>query len=83
MERDEEITRILLTAFQGAMLDPVAKHEITIYEAGKAAGIAEERERCAKICKEFVTEDTIMGAQACLDAIRAQDSPQHPPTKEK
>lgn len=47
------------------------------YYVGVAAGIAEERERCAKIC-ETMRWSGQTGVD-CAAAIRAQDSPQHQP----
>ncbi len=48
------------------------------YLAGKAAGIAEERERCARICDALgdrVSGNKPRGAyRICADAIRAQPS---------
>jgi hypothetical protein len=48
---------------------------ISAFERGKAAGIAAERERCARICEEYAFNwRGIKGAggRECAAAIRAQ-----------
>ena len=40
------------------------------YQEGFEAGVAKEREECAKLCQRF--SDRLMSAGECADAIRAR-----------